>query len=128
MRVDVELGVDMLDVGLDGIARHTQSLLDVLAVAPARKHLEHLGLAGRELMIGRHLGATLGKNLIGRNVHPDVGLRRHDALNRGAQRETAQAEEHVRDERQQQKGNELGKLLAAVCNLDAVCRGAQKGT
>ena len=86
-----------------------------------------LGLAGRELMIGRHLGATtLGKSLIGRNVDLDVGLRGPDAFNRDAQREATQAEEHVRDKRQQQKGNELGKLLMTACDLDVVGRGAQK--
>ena len=46
--VDVELGVHVLHVGLHGVARHDERLLDVAAVSPAGEHGEHLGLAGRE--------------------------------------------------------------------------------
>ena len=78
-------------------------------------------------MIGRHLGTTLGKNLIGRDVDLDVGLGRHNALNRGTQRKPAQAKENVGDKNQQHDGDKESELLVTGRNLDAVCRGAQKG-
>ena len=127
VRVDVELGIDMLDVGLDGVARNAQALLDVLAIAPASKHLEDLCLARRKLVSGRDLGAPTGKDFIGRDMDLDVGLGRHDALDRGAQRKPAQAKENVGDKNQQHDGDKESELLVAGRNLDVVCRGTQKG-
>ena len=43
--MDAELRVDVLHVGLHGVAGHDERLLDVGAVAAAGEHGEHLGLA-----------------------------------------------------------------------------------
>ena len=63
--MDAELRVDVLHVGLHGVAGHDERLLDVGAVAAAGEHGEHLGLArgkGELLGDGRAAG---GKGLLG---------------------------------------------------------------
>ena len=60
MRVDLELGVDVFNMGLHGIARNDEFLFDVFAVATMGEHLEHLALARREPMaIGKRGHAAL---------------------------------------------------------------------
>ncbi len=48
LRVDAELGVDVGDVGLGGVARDAELFLQVVGVAPAGKQVKHLALAAGE--------------------------------------------------------------------------------
>ena len=55
--MDAELRVDVLHVGLHGVAGHDERLLDVGAVAAAGEHGEHLGLArGKGELLGDGTG------------------------------------------------------------------------
>ena len=57
--VDTELGKDCLAVGVGGVARDAQLLADEADIATPHQQREHLGLAGREAVLGRNLAAAL---------------------------------------------------------------------
>lgn len=60
-RVDVELAVDVVDVGLGRGPRYGEALHDVLGVAPAGQKIEDLALARGEPVVGADVVEALAQ-------------------------------------------------------------------